>query len=253
VSLDAGIDDLYKRPLDEFVSARAALAKSVGRDEARLVKALAKPTVVPWSVNQVYWHARDAYARLLKAGEKLRGIQLATLEGTPGDVRAASAAHRQAVADAVKSALAFASRTGARADADQLARTFEALSLVKTPPERHGRFTRPLQPQGFEALAGVAIQAAPKQPPKRGQEPTPASTPHTGRAATPARDVQAERRREREAALAARRRATAVKAAEARLARTRAAEARARAEWDAATRAREDAETALARLRSGAR
>jgi hypothetical protein len=57
-ALDAKIDDLYKLPLSEFTSARNALAKTLGKDDgAKIVKALEKPTVVPWAVNQVYWRA----------------------------------------------------------------------------------------------------------------------------------------------------------------------------------------------------
>ena len=104
MSLDSRIDDLYKLPPDEFVSARTALAKSLTGEEARRVKALVKPTIVPWSVNQVSWHSRDVSSRLLKAGEKLRDAQLTALKGKASDVRGATTAHRQAVADAVKTA-----------------------------------------------------------------------------------------------------------------------------------------------------
>ena len=58
-ALDAKIDDLYKLPLGEFTGARNTLAKSLSKDEAKLVKALEKPTGVPWAVNQVYWRARS--------------------------------------------------------------------------------------------------------------------------------------------------------------------------------------------------
>ena len=80
-ALDAKIDDLYRQPLGEFTGARNALAKTLTGDEAKRVKALAKPTVVPWAVNQVYWRARAAYDRLMKSGERLRKAQIAALEG----------------------------------------------------------------------------------------------------------------------------------------------------------------------------
>ena len=59
------------QPLADFTSSRNALAKSLSGDEAKRVKALAKPTLVPWAVNQVYWRARSVYERLLKAGDRL--------------------------------------------------------------------------------------------------------------------------------------------------------------------------------------
>ena len=105
MSLDGTIDDLYRQPLDAFVTARNALAKTLTGDDAKRVRALVKPTVVPWAVNQVYWQARPTYEKLLKSGERLRAAQIASLEGRRGgDVREAGDAHRTALADAVKAA-----------------------------------------------------------------------------------------------------------------------------------------------------
>jgi hypothetical protein len=152
---DAKIDELYRLPLAEFTSARNALAKSLSKEDANIVKALEKPTVVPWAVNQVYWRARATYDRLMKSGEKLRSAQIAALEGRAADVRAASEAHRRAISEAVAEAERLASASGAKPGADPLARTFESLSLATSPPGQPGRLTDALQPAGFEALLGV--------------------------------------------------------------------------------------------------
>ena len=64
-ALDAKIDDLYRAPLNDFTAARNALAKSLSGEEAKRVRGLAKPTLVPWAVNQVYWKARATYDRLM--------------------------------------------------------------------------------------------------------------------------------------------------------------------------------------------
>ena len=250
MSLDSRIDDLYKLPPDEFVSARTALAKSLTGEEAKRVKALVKPTIVPWSVNQVYWHARDVYTRLLKAGEKLRDAQLTALKGKASDVRGATTAHRQAVADAVKSASQLATNAGASPDPEPLARMFEAVSLQKTPPEPHGKFTKPLQPQGFEALAGVAITAVPPSI----REPAPKPTAHVSTSeresskptAAEAREL---RRREQEVALAARQHEAALKLAETKLSHARDAEVKSRADWERAKKELDLAERAVADLR----
>ena len=131
MSLDGKIDDLYRQPLDAFVTARNALAKTLTGDEAKRVRALVKPTVVPWAVNQVYWQARPTYDKLLKSGERLRAAQIASLEGRRGaDVREAGDAHRAALADAVKAAERLAAASGAKPPADALMRTFETLSLA---------------------------------------------------------------------------------------------------------------------------
>src|SRR5213083_1378005 len=120
-ALEAKIDDLYRQPLNDFTSARNALAKSLTGADAQRVRALAKPTVVPWAVNQVYWRARAAYDRLMKSGERLLTAQIAALEGRPADVRAASEAHRRAIADAVAEAERLAAPAGSKPSPEALA------------------------------------------------------------------------------------------------------------------------------------
>src|SRR5678816_3866478 len=129
--LDSKIDDLYKGPLEEFVAARTALAKTVAGDEAKRVKGLQKPTVVPWAVNQVYWHGRPVYDRLAASGEKLREAQIAALKGKASDVRHATEVHRKAIGEAVAEALRLASGAGVQPNADELTRTLEAVSLAR--------------------------------------------------------------------------------------------------------------------------
>lgn len=155
--LDSKIDDLYRAPLGEFIAARTALARTLAKDDAARVKKLAKPTVVPWAVNQVYWHARYIYDKLLKAGAAVREAQVAALGGKKADVRAAGEAHRKALAEAVQQAEKLAAASGSQPAADALMRTFEAISLAAEPPEPPGRLTKPLAPAGFEALAGVQV------------------------------------------------------------------------------------------------
>ena len=159
-NLDKSIDELYQLGLEEFTAARNALAKTLSGDDAARVKALGKPAVVPWAVNQVYWTSRSIFEKLLASGAKLRDAQLAALKGKSADIRAATDAHRHAIAAAVKEAERLAGASGSHPASDALMRTFEALSLVTTPPEPLGRLTRPLQPAGFEALAGVSPHAA---------------------------------------------------------------------------------------------
>ena len=162
LSLDRDIDELYKASLDDFVRARDVLAKSLSGPDAARVKRLPKPTVVPWAVNQVYWHARSIYDRVRKTGEQLRSVQIAALKGRAAraaDLREANEAQRRAIADAVAAATKLADEAGAHPSADTLTRTFEALSLATDLPEQPGRLTRPLQPAGFEALSGVSLPA----------------------------------------------------------------------------------------------
>jgi len=256
-ALDSKIDDLYRGPLGEFVSGRNALAKTLSGDEAKAVKALAKPTVVPWAVNQVYWHARAAYDRVMKSGEKVRKAQIAALEGRSADVRAANEAHRQAIADAVGEAQRLSASAGSAPSPDALSRTFEALSLASEPPEAPGRLTEALQPAGFEALAGVKPQPGaifsfrPRESPKPQAAPA-ARGGKSGRDQEKQSRAEAQREaREREkAAAAAREHQAAVKKAEAAVARAEAAEQQARAVWDKAHDALLEARRALAAAKS---
>jgi len=261
-ALDAKIDELYRLPLAEFTSARNALAKSLSKDDAKVVKALEKPTVVPWAVNQVYWRARATYDRLMKSGEKLRAAQIAALEGRAADVRGAGEAHRRAITDAVAEAERLASASGAKPGADPLARTFESLSLATTAPGQPGRLTGALQPAGFEALLGVTPSAEGRQVRSTKSEVREVREARSGKLAVvkPAerrttnaepRTANGERRTpnderlaraaakaaEKEAARAAaeqKKHEAAVKAAEAHLERVQAAERSARETWERA-------------------
>jgi hypothetical protein len=154
-AIDKQIDDLYRGPLSEFTAARNALVKTLRGADASRVRKLAKPTVVAWAVNQVYWNARALFERLMKTGDQLRKTQIAALHGKSGDLRGASDAHRRAIGDAVQEAERLAKQSGSQPGADALMRTFEALSLAPEPAEPYGRLTQPLQPAGFEALTGV--------------------------------------------------------------------------------------------------
>jgi hypothetical protein len=270
-ALDPKIDELYRLPLSEFTGARNALAKSLTGDEAKRVRKLEKPTVVPWSVNQVYWKARSTYDRLMKSGEKLRAAQIAALEGRAADVRAASEAHRRAITEAVAEAERLSAESGAKPGTDALARTFESLSLATSAPETPGRLTDALQPAGFEALLGVTpsevrstkseVRGGKLELAKRNVEPRTASgeprtasgEPRTASgeprtASGEPRTPNAERRTTaaaKAAALAAEKEASraaaekekhdaAVKAAEAELARVEGAEKKARETWERA-------------------
>jgi len=91
-------DALYGLPLDAFVAERDALAKRLRadgrRDEADEVKALRKPSVAAWAVNQVVRSQPKPARALWKAGDALIGAQDDLLAG-----RADAAKLRTAVED----------------------------------------------------------------------------------------------------------------------------------------------------------
>jgi hypothetical protein len=253
--LEPRIDALYALPLGEFVAARQSLAKSLTGEAAKRVKGLTKPTTLPWIVNQIRWHDHSLYDRLMKAGAAFRAAQIAALEGRSARLPEATAAHKSALADAVRAGVAHGRSAKVGVDADALLRMLETVSTADTLAEPHGRFTTVVQPAGFEALLGVAVQA----PAARSLIPFPvkgvADGPTKKAAAPSAAEAEAQReaeRAERERLEAAARREEAIASAKAVVAAAKAEEARARDLWRKAKDALIDAEHALEDLQERA-
>ena len=241
-SIESSIDRLYQGPLAEFVSARTALARILaktpgGSDDAKRVKALQKPAAAAWAVNQVYWHARPFYDRLIKSGAALRTAQISALGGRAADLRGAAEVHRKALAAAVKEAQGLASSAGVNPNPDSLTQTLEALSLATKAGEAPGRLTQPVQPAGFEALAGIAVRDAP---------PAALHAVSTRRQADPRAREREQKEKENEAA--ERQRQAEIKTAQAAVAQAQRDEAKARSEWESRKRDLEAAERTLFRL-----
>jgi hypothetical protein len=92
--------DLYGLPLEEFTKARDALAKEVrqagDKEAADEIKALRKPPVSAWAVNQLARRHPQELRALVKAGEGLRKAQRdAVGGGGPDALRDATRAHRE--------------------------------------------------------------------------------------------------------------------------------------------------------------
>ena len=175
-ALDPQIDQLYQLPPDEFTPARNALAKTAGADAAR-IRALVKPPIAAWAVNQLYWRNRKIWDALIAAAENARRAHKAVLSGRSGEVRSSSKVHDDAVETALKAALATLAEAGhPQSDATRQAIVTTLRALPGDEPP--GRLTRALQPRGFEALAGLSIG--------RGAGLTPAKAPP---AAPPAKHV----------------------------------------------------------------
>ena len=174
--VDAQIDGLYQLPLDEFTAARNALAKAAGAAAAE-IRALQKPPIAAWAINQVYWRGRPAFHALTAAAAALRAAHTAVVTGKKADLRAAGTAHEDALEAVVKLAIAILGDAGQPAtDATRqaIATTLRALPASTDPP---GRLTQVLQPTGFELLAGLpaAVSLGAARPPGaavRQKEPT---------------------------------------------------------------------------------
>jgi hypothetical protein len=161
------IDGLFQLPPAEFTAARNALAgklKKAGRDEeADRVKALPKPSLPAWAVNQVFWKHRKAFDRLIEAGERFRKAQAAQLAGKDADLRGPLDARREALSDLTRLAATVLRNAGHSATTDVTRRvttTLEALATYGAHPGAPpaGRLTDDIDPPGFEVLAALVPQ-----------------------------------------------------------------------------------------------
>ena len=162
--VDDDLDALFRLPLAEFTGARNTLAarlKKSGRgDEAARVKALAKPSVSAWAVNQLYWNHRKAFDQLITSGERFHKAQTA---GKVADMRAALDARREGLSqlsDIAASLLRDAGQNPVITSLDTIRRitaTLEAMSAMSASGShadapRPGRLTHDVDPPGFESF-----------------------------------------------------------------------------------------------------
>lgn len=169
---------LFQLPPEAFVNARNALAASLKKDghaeASARVKALPKPPVSVWAVNQLHWQRTPVLDRLIAAGDRFRQTQTARLTGGGADLRESFDERRDALAAAVSVVSEILRASGHAPSPDILRRvttTLEALATLVTtvfaPPR--GRLIADLAPQGFEALAAlIPRNAAAPAPEERG-------------------------------------------------------------------------------------
>jgi len=153
--LEDELDALFKVPLTEFTVARNALAarlkKAGNRDESDRVKALSKPTLSAWAVNQLYWTHGDAFKELIATGKRFAKAD---------DMRAMLNARRDAISALTRHAAGLLRDTGHNPTPDIIRRittTLEALSAYSSVADAPipGRLTADVDPPGFESLAGL--------------------------------------------------------------------------------------------------
>jgi hypothetical protein len=246
----AEIDSLYQLPLDQFTPERNALAKRAGKADPS-IKALEKPNIAAWAVNQLYWRERGTYDALIGAAEALRAEHRNLLAGKSSDVRTAERAHRDAVRAAterIKSLLGGAEQAATPATLNAVSETLAALPADVHP----GRLTKPLKPMGFEALSDVPARppsALSAKPTARTLTavPSPAERKQEEAAAKRAAEAAArEEAREKERLIAE------MKKAKAAHEKAAAAVAKAEAEVDQLERALADARKTRDRLQTDA-
>src|SRR5947207_5470578 len=155
------VDALFTLPLSEFIGARNALAvrlKKAGHgDQANQVKALAKPSISAWAVNQLYWQHRQACDQLTSTGQRFRKAQTAR---KVADIHETLDARREALAHLSELTTILLRDAGYNPSPETLHRiatTLEALSVYASLPggPRSGRLTQDVDPPGFDSLASL--------------------------------------------------------------------------------------------------
>lgn len=192
--LDDDVDALFMLPLAEFTAARNTLAgqlKKSGRGdkagEADFVKALVKPSISAWAVNQLYWKHREAFDRLIATGERFRQAQTSRLAEKVTEMRAALGARSEALSHLADLATALLREAGHNPAPDTIHRittTLEAISAYGSLPHapRPGRLTEDVDPPGFESLASFTPGAGMRELRKEAAPAT--SSQKSGRADT---------------------------------------------------------------------
>jgi hypothetical protein len=220
-SLKDEVDALFKLPLAEFTGARNALAaklKKSGRGEekadAARVKALAKPSISAWAVNQLYWNHREEFDQLIAAGERFHKAQTSRSAGKVADMRAALDDRREALthlSDLAASVLRDAGHNPALDTVHRITTTLEALSAYasRSDAPHAGRLTVDVDPPGFESFGSAILGGtSTKESTRRPARVTPSqksSTPAVntkGKAALDSDARQLEERRKKEMAAA---------------------------------------------------
>ena len=188
--------DLYGLPLEEFTKARDELAKELrraGRKEAAdELKALRKPSVSAWTVNQLARRRPQEIRGLVKSGEELRKAQRAAVGGRgPEALRDASRSHRDRLDE-----LTAAARHELGADGPTLQRVIQTLRAASVDKETSkallaGTLTGDVEQSGFGPVLSVVPartsrarprpKAKPKTEPKPKPPPKPKPDPNVAR------------------------------------------------------------------------
>jgi hypothetical protein len=156
--------------LAEFTGARNALASQLKRsgrgDEAARVKALAKPSVSAWAVNQLYWNHREAFDKLIASGERFHKAQTSRSAGKVADIRVALDGRRESLtqlSDLATTLLRDAGHNPAPDTIHRITTTLEGISAYasRSDAPHAGRLTADVDPPGFELFGSFGMSSVP--------------------------------------------------------------------------------------------
>jgi hypothetical protein len=164
------IDQLFTLAPEEFIAARDALAKASPAPDRIRVKALRRPTVGAWLVNQLVRARREAVEDLLTLGAELRRAQ----QAGRADVLRSLGSDRRALTDELVAAAAdLAAQAGRTVTADLLAAVSSSLDAAVADAGlaeqlRRATLTEPLSYAGFGAFGLSTVPDLAPDRPARG-------------------------------------------------------------------------------------
>jgi hypothetical protein len=169
VNVEEALDRLYGVPLEEFTATRNAIAKELadaGDDATKTVKALKKPNLAAWALNQLARKHADRVGDLIESTERLRHEQRKALSrGRAGDLREASDARGRIVSQLTKLAaqiLTDAGHSAAQTTLSAISASLVAIAANDDATEqlRKGRLERELRAESslpFEGGGGLTL------------------------------------------------------------------------------------------------
>jgi hypothetical protein len=176
-------NELYAKPLEDFIAARAAAAKEAAGSDKELgaaVRGLPKPSVAAWAVNMLALHQPEVLAGLADLGGRMREAQ-ASLDATA--LRELARERRTVLAAAVDTTRTVAQEQG-RSISDAMATDVEETLRALTADAgaaaavQSGRLLKTLSADGVNAVdldGSVAVAAALPAAPRTA--PAPAKAP----------------------------------------------------------------------------
>ena len=191
-NVEDDVDALFRLPLAEFTGARNALAsqlKKSGRgDDAARVKALTKPSISAWAVNQLYWNHREAFDELIASGQRFHKAQTSRSAAKVADIRQALDERRESLTQLSNLATTLLRDAGHNPAPDTIHRittTLEGISAYasRSDAPRAGRLTEDVDPPGFELFGSSLPSALRSVPPAAAGGSTSAKQKQTNRPA----------------------------------------------------------------------
>jgi hypothetical protein len=143
-SLEREVDRLYGLPLDEFTSARNALARELKRSgepaAAEQVQALKKPTRSAGAINRAVRRNRREATRLVQAADKLSEAQERLLQGGGRRSIDQGIERERAAVDRLMAAIEAELRNEGAASESMLERARGTLRALATDPDLRAEF-----------------------------------------------------------------------------------------------------------------